>query len=355
MTDDLRVALLGYGLAGRVFHRPLIAATPGLRLTTVVSADPTRTAQAKADTAGIRVVPDTETLFAGRLDVDLVVVASANAAHVAQARLAIEHRLPVVVDKPMAPDAPTARDLADRAEAAGVPLITFHNRRWDGDLLTVAALLRDDRLGRVHRLESRFERWRPVPRDTWRENGPPEALPGVLFDLAPHLVDQAQVLLGPVTSVYAEARTVRPGSRAHDDAFLALTHRSGAVSHLWCSAAAAAQGPRFRVLGDSGGYLKYGLDHQEQQLRTGADPAAPGWGIEPPETWGRLLPGAGGDGVPVPTAAGAWPQFYAAVERCVRHNGANPVPPQDVIATTAVIDAARASAASGGVVSVATG
>ena len=339
----LNVALIGYGLAGQAFHAPLVAATAGMRLAAVVTGSPERQRQALAEQPAVRLLPDADALWAAPAGIDLVVVASPNRTHVPLARAAIAAGLPVVVDKPLALTADEARALADEARRAGGLLSVFQNRRWDGDFLTVRRLVAEGPLGDVARFESRFERWRPVPKGGWREQGDPAEGGGILYDLGSHLVDQALVLLGPVTHVYAEQARRRAGVAVDDDAFVALTHASGATSHLWMSAVAAQGGPRFRVLGSRAAYVKHGLDVQEAELRAGgarADRA--GRGEEPREAWGRL--GSDDDATPVPTAPGAWPHFYAEVARALREGGPPPVPADDAVAALRVLDAARRSA-----------
>lgn len=164
----LRVALLGYGLAGRVFHAPLIAATPGLTLHAVVTRDPERRQQVRRDHPDARLVDDAELLWRSRDALDLVVVATPNRQHVAMARAAVAAGLAVVVDKPLAANAAEGRELVDEAARRGVPLTVFQNRRWDGDFLTVRRLVEQGELGRVTRFESRFERWRPSIKPGWR-------------------------------------------------------------------------------------------------------------------------------------------------------------------------------------------
>src|SRR5262249_42471240 len=159
----------------------------------------------------------------------------------------------------------------------GVLLTVFQNRRWDGDFLTVRQLLGSGQLGTVARFESRFERWRPKLSGGWRESGDPEDAGGLLYDLGSHLVDQALLLFGAVTQIYAELDARRAGSRTDDDTFVALTHESGVRSHLWMSAVAAEPGPRFRIFGNEAAFTKYGLDVQEAALREGGDPRETGW------------------------------------------------------------------------------
>ncbi|WP_248964438.1 Gfo/Idh/MocA family oxidoreductase [Sphaerisporangium perillae] len=338
----IKVGLIGYGPAGAFFHAPLIAATPGLRLDAVVTRDPERAARVRSEHPGVRVVPSAEDLL-GR-DLGLVVVASPNRTHVPLARLALSAGVPVVVDKPLAATAAEAVELARLARDRGLMLTVFQNRRWDGDFRTLGTL----DLGEVHRFESRFERWRPVPKGGWRENGGPDELGGLLYDLGSHLVDQALRYLGPVTGVYAEADVRRAGVGADDDAFIALTHANGARSHLWMSAVTAQLGPRFRVLGSRGAYVKWGLDPQEDRLRAGERPGGPGWGAEPAERWGVL--GVDGDGRRVETVPGAYQEFYAGVAGALTGGGPPPVDPLEVAEALAVLEAARASAAEGRVV-----
>jgi predicted dehydrogenase len=196
----------------------------------------------------------------------------------------------------------------------------------------------------VYRLESRFERWRPEPRRTWREGGAPSEAGGLLYDLGSHLIDQALVLFGPAMTVYAELDRRRTGVVVDDDSFVALTHASGIRSHLWMSSVAAQAAPRMRVLGSRAAYVKYGLDVQEAALRGGARPA-PGWGEELPEYWGRL--GTDDDAAAVATEAGDYPEFYRLLERALRHGGPPPVLPEDAVRSLEVIDAAQRSAAEG--------
>ncbi|OII67959.1 Gfo/Idh/MocA family oxidoreductase, partial [Streptomyces sp. CC77] len=348
----LRVGLVGYGLAGSVFHAPLIAATGGMVLDTVVTSDEGRRAQARAAYPGVRLAAAPGELWARADELDLVVVASPNKTHVPLASAALEAGLPVVVDKPVAGTAAEARALAALAQERGLLLSVFQNRRWDGDFLTLRSLLKRGELGEVQRFESRFERWRPQLKGGWRESGAPEEIGGLLYDLGSHLVDQALVLFGPAVRVYAEVDTRRPGARTDDDTFLALTHAGGVRSHLYVSATAAQLGPRFRVLGSRAGYVKYGLDPQEAELRAGARPAAgEPWGVEPQELWGRLgagvSPASGDGGRPVPTLPGAYPAYYAAVAAALRDGTAPPVTAAEAADALDVLEAARRSAREG--------
>lgn len=339
----VRVALVGYGLAGEVFHAPLIRGTASMEVAGVVTADPGRRDRVAARFPQARLMFSPDEIWADPLQFDLVVICSPNRTHVQLGLNAVEAGLAVVVDKPVAATVGDAVRLRDAAAARGVPVTVFQNRRWDGDFLTLRDLLERRVLGSVHRFESRFERWRPeVSRGAWRERPDPADAGGVLYDLGSHLIDQALVLFGPVTSVYAELRSVRPEARVDDDAFIALAHSSGAVSHLWTSLVAASAAPRMRVLGMAASFVKFGLDVQESQLRQGMDTGSADWGSEPEQHWGKITTGA--EPQAIATLPGRYQRFYELVAEALLRSGPMPVEIDDAIASLRVIEAARASA-----------
>ena len=315
---------------------------PGLELASIVTsghADEAKSAHPHAD-----VLPSADDLFAAANEHDLAVIAAPNRHHASLALDAIGAGLPVVVDKPLAAGIEEGERIAAAARAAGVVASVFHNRRWDGDFLTLRRLRDEGRLGSVHRLESRFERWRPeVDAERWREAADPADAGGVLFDLGPHLIDQALELLGPASSVYAEVRALRPGAQVDDDFFLALEHESGARSHLWGTTMAAQPGPRFRALGSTAAFVKWGLDVQEAALRAGASPSDPGFGADPGEAWGVL--GTEEFSEPVETERGRYVEFYERMEQAIRAGEPAPVSLEAGIETLRIIEAARRSSA----------
>jgi predicted dehydrogenase len=342
------VAIVGYGLAGRVFHGPLISATDGLVVDAIITADPQRQAQAIADHPQARVLGAVADVWAGGRP-DLLVVASPNDVHAEITQAAIEHGVGVVVDKPLAVSCAEGADLVRRAREAGVLLTVFQNRRWDSDMLTLLRLRQQGRLGEIRRFESRFERWRPQARpDAWRERESPHRGGGILLDLGSHLVDQALHLFGPATHVYGEVGTER-GLPGDDDAFIILRHRSQVISHLHGSAVTPAPGPRLRVLGSRAALLITGLDSQEDALRAGHDPREHGWGREPGgEAW--LI--AGDERHEVQREPGAWPRFYRELQAALRDGAPPPVDPEDAVRTLQVLELARASAAQRAVLAV---
>ena len=336
--EEIRVGLIGYGLAGAVFHAPLIAATPGLRLAAIVTRDAARSTQAVVDHPGAAIVPSADALWEMAPRLDLVVVASPNRTHAPLAHAALGAGLDVVVDKPMATSAAEARALVEDAERRGRMLTVFQNRRWDGDFLTLRRLLGEGALGEVVRFESRIDRWRPVPKPGWKQSADPGDAGGLLFDLGAHLIDQALLLFGPVESLYAELDRRRPGSEVDDDTFVALTHASGVRSHLWMSIVAAQPGARLRVMGTEASYVKQSGDGQEEALKAGGRPTDPHWGEEPEERWGTV--GSGNDVRRVRTEPGAYHRFYSALAAALRDGRPPPVDPMDAVASLEIIERA---------------
>ena len=344
MTEPIRVAVLGFGLAGRYFHAPFIQAVPGLQLRAVVTADPGRRQAAREEYPEVAVLTRADDVLDDPGSYDLVVVATANVAHVPLATTALSRGLHVLVDKPLAADAASARELASRARAADRQLHVFQNRRYDSDFRTIRSLLSRGSLGTVGRFESRFERWKTGPGGGWRASSEPEQMGGVLYDLGAHLVDQALQLFGPARSVYAELESRAKRGSPDDDTFIAIRHWSGTVSHLWMSSVAAHQGPRFRLLGSRGAFVVSGLDGQEDALLAGGRPSTDSsddWGLPAPGRVGVLSP----EGQDVPLERGDYRDYYRDVAASLRGECPPPVQVSEVIAELEVLDAARRSAA----------
>jgi predicted dehydrogenase len=334
VPEPVRIGLAGYGLGGRYFHAPLIASADNCEFLGVVTTSPERRRQVAED-LGRPAFASLEEL--ARAGAEAVAISTPAATHVPLTAQALRLGLAAVCDKPFAPDAKQARDTVELAEQLGVPLSVYQNRRWDSDFLTLRELLDKGSLGTLIVFESRFERFRP-------EHGPHAAGGGTLLDFGSHLADQALVLAGPVSGVYAEVHRRAGPAGLDDDVFVALTHSSGVQSHLWGSWWQGSPGPRFRATGTTGTYVVQDVDGQEAKLRSGMSPAssAEPWGTEPPERWGRLQRGDAEE--PVPSARGAWDLFYPAFAAAVRGGGPVPVDPWDAVATAALLDAARISA-----------
>lgn len=331
----LRVGLLGFGLAGRMFHTPLIQAA-GLQLAAVVTSRADEVREVAADAA----VLSSEQELLQRSDIDLVIVATPNLLHAAQARAALLAGKHVVVDKPLSVTAHEARDLADLARQRGLMLSVFQNRRWDSDFLTVRKLIDSGQLGRLIAYRVRWDRFRPVIPDRWKER--PAQGNGMLYDLGSHLVDQALQLFGRPDWIQAEVLQQRPGA-AIDDAFEIVMGKGALRISLAASSLAHRGDWRYVLHGSRASFFKAGLDVQEDQLRANLNPEAAEFGIEPAGQSGHLVDGASGSEATVPTQRGAWTIFYTGIRRSIEQGLAPPVAAQEVAGVIEILEAALRS------------
>ena len=340
MATPIRTAVLGYGFAGRIFHSPFVHAVPGLELSAIVQRHGDNAA---ADYPGTRILRSVDEAF-GDSAIDLIVVATPNDSHVEMARRALEAGKHVVVDKPIAGTSSEALELITLARKQGKLLAPFHNRRFDGDFLTVRKLVSEGRLGRVTLVNAHFDRFRPMQRaNTWKEVG--GAANGLLFDLGPHLVDQALALFGVPKWITASVRQERDVTAIEDAFDIALEFARpgegarGIRYECHASMLAAEPAPRFRVQGTLGSYVKSGLDPQEAALLGGARPAELGsgepWLPEAESAWGTLTTAADPseparlDRSKLATEVGDYREFYANVRDAIRGEAGLVVSPED--------------------------
>jgi predicted dehydrogenase len=317
ISKTVSVGLVGYGMAGRVFHAPVISCVPGLKLAAIVERHGRESLQRYPD---IAIVTDAEDLF-HMPEIDLVVVATPNDTHFKLARNALLAGKHVVVDKPFTISFSQADELIALARQMGKILTVFQNRRWDGDFQTVCKIVQNNRVGRLVEFESSFDRFRPGPKQgAWREQDVPGG--GLLYDIAPHLVDQGLLLFGWPLSVTAAIRTQRDNAAVDDKFTISLRYPSLDVK-LEAGMLARQGRPRFVLNGTDGSFVKYGLDPQEDALRSGALPTSTPWGKEPEDRWGML--DTCNDGIDrrerIETVPGRYCEFYENV-RDVIANGA---------------------------------
>ena len=344
-SGSIGVGICGYGLAGRSFHAPFIAAVDGLHIAAVATTREDRRAAVRDDHPDAAVVDSFDALL-DRSDVEIVVLASPNATHVPFGIRALEAGRHVVTDKPIATDVPSAESLVDVAARTGRILSVNHNRRYDGDFLTVRSILEAGTLGPIDSLESRFEIRVPLA-DAWREDA--EQAGGPHRDLGAHLVDQALLLFGDAVRVFAQLDRRRPQTAIDDSAFVAIEHVGGERSRLWTSLISTWGRPRFRVRGLAGEYVKDERDPQEERLLTGMKPSDPGFGDDPPEHWGRLH-AIDAEPVAIRTEPGDYRRYYAAFRDAVRNGTPPPVDPLDAIRGLRVLEAAEESSRTASVV-----
>jgi len=330
----LKVGIAGYGLAGRSFHAPILAGT-NFEVTAVLTTNDVRNRHAKEDFPTVKIVSTIEELCAQ--DLDLIVIASGNQVHLSQALTAINAGIPTVVDKPMGINVAQTREILDAADSAGVAVTTYFNRKWDSDILTLKRVIRDGQIGRVIRMDSRFERFRPqLNPQSWRENNSPEDGGGLLLDLMPHLISTAIECFGPANLKSSSIRSVRGG--ADDDCVLVLAHESGVESILSASAVVGAPGPRLRVIGSEGAFVVKELDPQEALLRAGKAPKDGKW---EEGTSSQAFIHRGDSVEEFKTDPGNYASFYSLVHEAIVNKTAMPISPEEILAVAQIIDKAR--------------
>jgi predicted dehydrogenase len=353
---EVGVGVIGFGLGGRVFHAPFVSAVPGLRLVSIMQRTGDEAAKAYP---GVKIERSIDGTLADK-SIEVVVVSTPNETHFALAKRVLEAGKHVIIDKPFAPTAAEALELGRIAKSKGLLAIPFHNRRWDGDFLTVKKLLKENAVGRLVTFESHFDRFRPTPREnTWKEAENPAN--GMLFDLGPHLVDQALALFGAPDAISASVRADRDQT-AIEDAFDITLHYNGAngkglLVHCRTSYLACLNAPRFLLHGTRGSFEKHGLDPQEPTLVGGAKVPPLGsaevWLQEKESAWGKLAV------APVPsdptmliekqikTELGDYRGFYANVRDAVLGTAPPAVTAEDGYRVSKLLEMARESSTKG--------
>jgi predicted dehydrogenase len=330
----MRVGIAGYGLAGRSFHAPLLKGC-GFDVATVLTSNSTRARQAKEDFPLVKVVENLNDFLAQ--DLDLVVVATANSVHAEHALAAIAAGIPVVVEKPMGRTLTETLRILDASEESGVPVTAFYNRQWDSDMLTLKKVATNGLIGKVFRLDSRFERYRPqLNPSAWRETLSPEEGGGLLLDLQTHLLSTTLDAFGPADLTYASVRKIR--GESEDDVVLSLRHQSGVDSYCSVSAISGSTGPRIRALGTEGALIIEELDPQEALLRAGNYPEGGIWQVP---TSSKAYIQRGDQREEIQAVPGNYGHFYLAVAGALEGKNPMPVGRDEIIAVASIIDKAR--------------
>src|SRR6266852_3058449 len=336
----IEVGLIGFGLAGRAFHAPVIRAVPGLHLAAILQRSGAEAAEKYPD---VRIVRSVDELLAIP-EIRLAVIATPNETHYPFARQCLEAGRDVVVDKPFTTTVAEAVSLVQFAKKTNRVLTVYQNRRYDGDFQAIRQIIEAGKLGRIVRFETSYDRFRPqLKPGAWREAARPGS--GILFDIAPHLIDHALVLFGLPEAVTADIRIEREHAAA-DDAFDIMLHYSnGMRAVLRSSILAAAPRPRFVLLGTQGSFVKQTFDPQENNLRRGYIPADSGWGAEPEENWGVLTVPAGDSFEPrrIPSATCDHRDYYANVRDAILGRAALAVTPEYALDVMRMLELARAS------------
>jgi scyllo-inositol 2-dehydrogenase (NADP+) len=338
------VGIVGYGLSGSVFHGPFLKAHPGFRVKRIISSRK----EATADFSEAQISNDYQSIIQDQ-EIDLVIICTPHFLHFQQAFEAIKAGKHVVIEKPVSTKSIEIEQLIQISKETGAFLFPYHNRRWDSDFLTVKKLINENRLGSIHTFESRMERYSPlINRAVWRFN--PEDGGGTLFDLGPHLVDQALHLFGKPKAVLALLSDQR-GSGTNDAFDISLIYPELNV-RLKASLMCMEPGLRYIIHGSEGSFLKPGFDMQESRLRAGGLPADIGFGDEPEAFFGKLVTRQEkiiSEGI-FSSSTGNYMYFYDNVFSCLTQHGKAEISPEDALLNIRILEAASKSHQMGSVI-----
>lgn len=327
----VRVGLIGFGLAGQAFHAPVIRGVPGMELACILERHGSK---AKERYPGVRVARTLDEMLSDKT-IGLCVVATPNDSHFSYTKACLDAGRDVVVDKPLTPTLAEAEQLVRLAAERGRLVTVYQDRRWDGGFLTQRKLIESGTLGVVAEYETRFDRFRlEVKPGAWREQAG-QAAAGVLWDLGPHLIDQALILFGEPEWLWASAFCQREKAQV-DDAFDVYMEYPRVRAMLHARIIAYAPGPHVVIHGTEGSFLKFGMDPQEEILRSdhypdGLDWGAD-WGVDPEENWGTLSR-VNEKPRRIKTERGDYRGFYANVRDAIEKGSALDVTPEQALRT----------------------
>ena len=327
----VRVGLIGFGLAGQAFHAPMIRGVQGMELACVLER---HTNNAKARYPEVRIARTFDEMLSDK-SIDLIVVATPNDTHFSYTKAALEAGRHVVVDKPLTPTLKEAEQLVRLATEHNRLISVYQDRRWDGAFITVKKLIQAGAVGRVAEYETRFDRFRlDAKPGAWREVADFPAA-GVLWDLGPHLIDGALVLFGEPESIYAAVMRQRDSAQI-DDAFDVVMQYPRHRATLRARIIAYAPSHHLLVHGTEGSFVKYGMDPQEEILRSPNYPDGldwgKDWGLEPEKQWGTLSR-VGEAPRKVPTERGDYRGFYVNMRDAIEKGAPLEVPPDQFLRT----------------------
>ena len=311
----IKFGITGFGLAAKVFHLPLITRLPNAQVSAVYSSKPAEEVH--------KIVPEAQVFndvdqFIANADMDAVVIVTPNDYHAEIATKALLANKHVILDKPFVCNTEEGQALIELAAKQQKLLTVYHNRRWDGDFLTVQKLRDEERLGEVRYFESRFDKYRPRVWGRWREQNRPGA--GLVFDIGSHLIDQALTFFGKPQTISAKVLQTRDAAEANDYFDIQLSfndHRQ--IARLRGSSFARVSPFRFYVEGTHGTFTKQHMDVQEAQMHQNLSPYGDEWGVDLPANYGQLMrmPPNGDSNnkeldepVIVPTERGCYQTFY---------------------------------------------
>lgn len=335
----IKTAVIGFGLSGAIFHAPFLEASDRFDLAVIL--------QRKGESAALaypraRIARSLESVLSDE-SIELVVIGTPNALHFDMARQALLAGKHVIVDKPFTPTVAEAKELIALARQKGLRLFVFHNRRWDGDFMTLRALIGEGKLGEIVSYQASYDRYAPsLNSKPWKEVAGPSI--SILHDLGTHIIDQAVCLFGRPEAVTGHLVTEREGSLV-SDGFTVRLHYNGMYATLQSSLLVLEEGPRYTIHGRKGSFVKFGVDPQEDDMQAGGRPLDPGWGEDAEEKWGVLHTRAGSVSrrETIPTLPGNYMYFYDNVAAVLRDGTRVALSAEEALVTVQIIEAVQES------------
>jgi len=335
MNRSIKTAIASFGMSGLVFHGPALKVNPGFDVVNILERSKNISKKLFPEAVIVRYFYD----ILKNTDVELVIVNTPDKFHYEMAKQAILNGKHVVVEKPVTLKSSDTQDLIELAREKEVVFTVYQNRRWDGDFRTVQKVLNEKKLGRLVEFESHYDRYRNfITPDTWKEEE--DEFAGVLYNLGSHMVDQAFVLFGKPISVTAHLKIVRTGGAVTDYYDIRLEYENYSVL-LKCSYLVKKPGPRYIIHGELGSFFKFGIDPQEELLKSGILPKGENWRTEPPEMWGTISCQKGGNDFEevVETIPGNYNIFYDNVFDAIRNGAGLFVKPEEAVEVLKILEA----------------
>ncbi len=329
----INTAIASFGMSGQVFHGPCLKVHPGFKICSILERHQSLSRERYAESTLVRsyeAILQDETI-------ELIIVNTPDKFHYDMCKSALEAGKHVLLEKPFTQFSWQAKELMALAEKNNKLLTVYHNRRLDGDFLTVGKILSEGTLGRLVEFESHYDRYRNFIQDSWKEAE--DDRNGVLFNLGSHMIDQALVLFGKPASVTAHLRTLRTGGKVFDYYDIRLQY-NGFAALLKCSYLVREPGPRYVIHGTGGSFLKWGIDPQEEALKKGLWPKAPDWGLDAESLWGSLFTEENGQEVTkkIETIPGNYLAFYDNLYDAITKGADLMVKAEDALLTMEVLE-----------------
>jgi predicted dehydrogenase len=338
MITKIKTGIASYGLSGRVFHAPFIHANEAFELTAICERSKN---EASKTYPYVKIVSSFDELISDA-SLELIIVNTPDVTHYDYCKAALEAGKHVIVEKPFVFTVAEGEELIQLAAQKGRMLTVFQNRRWDGDFMTVRKVLNENKLGRIVEFRAGFQRFRTQIADTWKERN--DRFVGIVYNLGPHLVDQAICLFGKPTGVFAQIKKQRDGSQIDDFFHIILKYPELQVT---LTAGMLMKEPivSFVLHGTKGSFIKPGIDPQEDQLKGGMLPTDEVYGFDTPEMYGTLVLDENGETIreTIETIRGDYRLYFDAVANSIRQQQAPPISPAENLLVIRILEAAYQS------------